>query len=501
MICPMFSRRSPVDLHHGYAVGTITVIAFLGYSLFGLVKFYTYRTGIYDLVIFDQGVRGYANFGPPLSFTKGNWQELGSAFSLLGDHFSPILALLAPLYWIHDGPETLIVAQAALFALAVVPLWTYVRRALGARAAYPLTIAYALSWPIAEAVSFHFHEYAFVPLITAVLFERLQAGRQWQVLLAAVALLMVKEDLAVLVAGLGTGLLFVRGRRRVGTVMMVGGVGFLWLTSYVIIPAIGGDSSRYWYYSGWGGNPIEAITHIVTRPQEVLSVLSTPDTKLWTVLLLFAPLLFLPLLSPYVLAPAALLAERMLATDPGAAGWWGTRYHYNAAIVMALFCAAVDGALRLRRAVQGQGLEKFVPSWTIVATVAAVGMVPLFAFGNLFIPSWYKAGPRFAAASEAVRRIPDGVLVEAANALGPNISARTKVVAWAAKTAERPARAPWILADLEERQPHFDSIQDQAADVERLRRRGYREVFSRDGYVVLCDPLLVHQRAQDRCAW
>ncbi|WP_214415944.1 DUF2079 domain-containing protein [Sphaerisporangium fuscum] len=460
-------------------------MAFLGYSLLGLIKFYTFRTGIYDLVIFDQGVRGYANFGAPLSFTKGNWEALGTTFSLLGDHFSPILVLLAPLYWVHDGPETLIVAQAALFSLAVVPFWVHVRRALGTGTAYLLGIAYILSWPIAEAVNFHFHEYAFVPLITAVLFERLQAGRQWHALAAAAVLLTVKEDLAVFVVGLGMALLFIREWRRTGAVMIVAGAGFLWLTSCVIMPAFGGSPARYWYYSGWGRNPGEAITRIATRPQEILSVLSAPDTKLWTILLLFAPLLFLPLLSPYVLAPAALLAERMLATDPGAAGWWGTRYHYNAAIVMALFCAAVDGAVRLRRAVQGRRLERFTSSWAAVVAVAALGIVPYFAFANLFTLSWYKAGSRFAAASEAIRRIPDNVLVEAASALGPNMSARTKVVAWAAKTAARPERAPWILADLKDKQPQFASIQEQAADVELLRQRGYREVFSQDGYVVL----------------
>ncbi|MFG1877635.1 DUF2079 domain-containing protein [Sphaerisporangium sp. NPDC049003] len=460
----------------------------MGYSLLGLVKFYTFRTGIYDLVIFDQGVRGYANFGPPLSFVKGNWQELGSAFSLLGDHFSPILALLAPLYWIHNGPQTLIVAQAALLSLAVVPFWTYVKRVLGARAAYLLGVAYLLSWPVAEAVNFHFHEYAFVPLITAILFERLQARRRSHVLAAAVALLMVKEDLALFVIGLGVSLLLVHEWRRTGTVMIATGVGFLWLTSNVIMPAFGGDPARYWYYSEWGRTPGAAVTRIMTRPQEILSVLSTPDTKLWTLLLLIAPLLFLPLLSPYVLAPAALLAERMLATDPGAAGWWGTRYHYNAAIVMALCCAGVDGAVRLRRAVQGRRLNWFTPTWTVVTAVVAVGIVPFFAFGNVFMPNWYKAGPRSAAAVEAMRQIPDDVLVEAASAVGPNMSARTKVVAWAAKTAARPERAPWILADLKEKQPHFDSLQDQAADVELLRQRGYHEIFSRDGYVVLFDP-------------
>ncbi len=487
----MPSRRPLERLPHRYLLGALTAIAFAAYSTLGLVEFYTFRTGIYDLVIFDQGVRGYANFDAPLSFVKGNWQELGSAFSLLGDHFSPILASLAPLYWIHDGPETLIVAQAALFSAAAVPFWVYVRRALGAGAAYPVAIAYVLSWPIAEAVNFHFHEYAFVPLITAVLFERIQAGRRWHALAAAGALLLVKEDMAIFVIGLGAGLLFLPEWRRVGAGVLAGGAGYLCLATYAIMPAFGSDPGRYWYYTGWGDGPGEAIRGLVSRPLDILRVLATPDTKLWTLLLLFAPLCFLPLLSPYVLAPLALLAERMLATDPGAAGWWGTRYHYNAAIVMALFCAAVDGAVRLRRATQGRQLPRLLPSRTIVAAVTvvtAVSIVPFFALGKLLTPSWYTAGPRSAAAAEAMRRIPDGVLVEAANAVGPNMSARTKVVAWAAKTAARPERAPWILADLQGRQPHFASLQAQAEDVESLLRRGYREVFSREGYHVLFDP-------------
>lgn len=484
----MSLHRFHAHFHHRYAVGALVAVAFLGYSLLGLVKFYTFRTGNYDLTIFDQGVRGYAHLGPPLSLVKGNWQELGSAFSLLGDHFSPILVLLAPLYWIHDGPETLIVAQAALLAVAVVPFWTYVRRVLGVTAAYLLGIAYLLSWPVAETVNFHFHEYAFVPLITAILFERLQAGRRWHVLAAAAALLLVKEDMALFVAGLGLGLLFRREWRRAGAVMVIGGAGYLWLTGYVLIPAFGGQLNRYWYYSGWGGDIGAAIVHMATRPQEVLHVLSTPGVKLTTLLLLFAPLLFLPLLSPYVLAPMALLAERMLATDPGALGWWGTRYHYNAAIVMALFYAAVDGGIRLSRMMKRRQLHSVVRPWTAVTAVIAVGTVPFFALGNLFTPSWYQQGPRAAAAREAIAWIPDDVLVETANALGPNLSARTAVVTWAEKTSTRPERAPWILADIHDKQPHFDSIADQAADVRLLRKRGYREVFARDGYVVLCDP-------------
>jgi hypothetical protein len=59
---------------------------------------------------------------------KGVHNGFGAGFSVLGDHFSPILALLAPLaplYWFYSGPQTLICAQAMLFALAAFPLFAF----------------------------------------------------------------------------------------------------------------------------------------------------------------------------------------------------------------------------------------------------------------------------------------------------------------------------------------------------------------------------------------
>ena len=133
-------------------------------------------------MIFDQAVRSYAHFQPGLSVVKGLHNGFGPHFSVLGDHWSPILASLAPLYWIFNSPETLLVAQAVLFALAVPPLWLFTRRAFGGgrkatAAAYLVSVAYGLSWPIASAAAFDFHEVAFAPVLMAVALERLQAGR------------------------------------------------------------------------------------------------------------------------------------------------------------------------------------------------------------------------------------------------------------------------------------------------------------------------------------
>ena len=160
-----------------------------GYSVFALVLNYTFQTSSYDLVIFDQAVRSYAHFEPGISIIKGVHNGFGPHFSVLGDHWSPILAALAPLYWIYNSPQVLLVAQAVLFALAIPPIWVFTRRAFGGGqqgdlAAYLVAVAYALSWPIASALAFDFHEVAFAPVLIAVALERLQAGKLRTALIA-----------------------------------------------------------------------------------------------------------------------------------------------------------------------------------------------------------------------------------------------------------------------------------------------------------------------------
>ncbi|WP_433349501.1 DUF2079 domain-containing protein [Microtetraspora malaysiensis] len=89
----------------------ITTAAAVLYSAAGLIRLHAFRLGTSDLVIFDQAVRSYSRFGLPVSIAKGVHNDFGPDFSVLGDHWSPILASLAPFYWLHDGPEILLVLQ------------------------------------------------------------------------------------------------------------------------------------------------------------------------------------------------------------------------------------------------------------------------------------------------------------------------------------------------------------------------------------------------------
>ena len=528
---PLLARQDPGEqashqTAHRVAVGALTALVAVGYCGFVLAQYYTFRTATDDLVIFDQGVRSYAHFKPGTSIMIGYHLGFGPGFSLLADHFSPILAALAPFYWIFDGPQTLLVAQAVLFALAIPPLWLFTRRAFGGgrkavAAAYLVAVAYALSWPIASALAFNFHEVAFAPVLTAVALERLQAGRLRTALIALGALLLVKEDMGLFVAGIGLYLAVSRRvvsrQRLVAAVLVVGGVAYTWLATDVLIPAFGGHANGYWAYQALGNNVPQAAWHLVTHPVSSLRLLVTPHVKLDTMLWLVGAFCFLPLLSPITLAALPLLLERMLAST--FQNWWVTSFQYNAYLVVILLCAAVDGAARLdrwllaRRHLAAQredapdtdanpggetGLARPAARpattrspWSVALVCSAamcavaVFLVPRFGFGPALHPSFYHRTAQMRTAAAANALIPGGVVVAALNIDGSQLSARDTVLIWDGDGGTPPLAAPWVVANVRAKQFSFYSVLEQRQRVAFLERNGYKVIFQRRGYVVL----------------
>ncbi|HEY7325825.1 MAG TPA: DUF2079 domain-containing protein [Streptosporangiaceae bacterium] len=556
------ARLSSGNRAHIAGVGALTTVIAAIYSAYGLVLYATYRDRSYDLVIFDQSVRSYSRFHLGVSIIKGLHDGFSANFSVLGDHFSPIDIALAPLYWIWDGPQTLLVAEPVLFALAIPWIWVFTRRAFGGggwkatTAAYLVSVAYGLSWPIAAAVAYGYHEVAFAPLLIAIAFERLQAGKLRGGLIALGLLLLVKEDMGLLVAGIGAALAvsfspWIRRQRLVGVLLILAGVAYTLLATDVLIPAFGGRADYYWAYSALGKNVPQLVLHIIEHPGQFLRTMFVPSVKLLTMEWLLAPFCLLPLLSPLSLAALPLLAERMQGAHHPT--WWGTTWQYNAFLVVILVLAAVDGAARLERWVRRfwrymgagessravvadadgagaparggpagvlslaaveaeQPAAEALPANTGLTTssplegsrqipanlvallccaaicLAALYTVPKFALGQALHPSFYQqtASSRAAAAADAV--VPAGVVVAAANLVGPELSRRDTVLLWDGDGYTPPFAAPWVVADVQRPDVHFGGLAQQRADVTYLRQHGYQVVFERDGYIVLHRP-------------
>jgi uncharacterized membrane protein len=518
---------------HVWGVGLLAAAAAALYVTIGALAYARYTLGSYDMVIFDQAMRSYAHFGLPVSTVKGVHDGLGQNFSILGDHFSPILASLTPLYWVYGHPVMLLFAEAVLFAAAVPAVWLAARRAVGVVGGYLMAGVFALGWPLIVASARGFHEVAFsVPLMAWAL-ERLLAGRYRQAAALALALLLVKEDMGMLVGVFGLLIALRGGRehRRLGLVVAAAGPIALALIMFVLIPLGGGSSGYYWLYDQLGTGPIQAFGHVALHPLDTLSIAITPERKWHMLLWLVGPLLLLPLLSPITVLALPLLAERVLSTN---GNHWGPNNHYDAFVWPILVMAAIDALARDRprrfamavsgivsrpwrhrfrsraassprdaqlpgarkpqpvpSAATGDGSRRLIGKSTRerlgVGLAGASLCAMVLALAGWFQPWALPNGDhgrqdRSGAAAAAVALIPDGATVETDNELGPHLTSRARVLL----LDGQPRGAEWVIADTRQWSFPFDSLLAQRFHVALLLAgQEYDTVYAHNDYLVL----------------
>ena len=411
---PLVWRRAGIAL---------PVAFFAIYTAYSLLRDHHLGTAGYDLGIFDQAVQQYAHFNAPMTSLKG------PGFNLLGDHFSPILAVLAPLYWIWPDRRMLLVAQAALLAVSVIPVVRVTARRLGQWAGFAVGVAYGLSWGIQGMVGYDFHEVAFaIPLLAfamaALADRRYRAAALW-----TLPLLLVKEDLGLTVAAIGLYLVL-RRQRRLGAGLVLAGVGTFLLTTMVIIPHLDHlfHTYRYWSVVGSAKSntaPAPGVGQILRLLVDLPKDAVTPVDKLTMLLWLFGIVAFVALRSPLVLIAVPTLLWRLVSTNP--AYWSIGQVHYNAVLMPIVFVAFADAlpALLSGRWLVVRGFGRIaVPVVLAVALLA----LPRFSLWDLTRATTYQADPHAAAARALAARIPSGAEVSASDYLVPLVVDRCTTV-------------------------------------------------------------------------
>ena len=458
----------------------------LVYSVFAVARHHVFETTAYDLGIFFEAVRGWAHLGLPIVPVKGIHDNLGQHFDLLGDHFHPILALLAPTYWIWPHPETLLVDQALLFAVSAVPVWAFVQRLLGARAAYLWTTGYLTYWGLQEAAAFDFHEIALAVPLIAFAVERVQAERYRTAAVAVLMLLLVKEDLALLVAFFGL-YLAVRGRRGLGAALVVAGLaGYVVITRLLLPHFAGGQAFMYWTYDSLGKNLPSALGFMLRHPLKTVQLFVTPAVKWHTLLWIFAPFGMLTLGSSTLILLVPLLAERFFSSGQQ---YWVVGYHYTATAAPIVAMGAAEGLHRLLPRLRKDSVRASAARWLPVAVATAgVGLVAYFPLHELFLPRLWETGGRVAAAHAAVDVVPRGVTVEASDRLQPHLVDHTNALLLDGTEHNVQHGATWLVADVGKPDWPLSSVPLQQAYVARREAGGWTVVFSRDGFVVLRAP-------------
>ena len=302
----------------------LAILATLAYGLLGSQQFRNLVSRSWDLGIFTQLLRAYGELRAPIVPIKGD------EVNLLGDHFHPLLAVLAPVWWVWPSGEALLWTQALLFGLSAVPLTRLAIDRLGPGLGSLAGGAYVFSFGLQSAATVQFHEIALaVPLLaislTCLLRERPQAAVLW-----AAPLVFVKEDLGLTVAALGLLIALRRGadHRVQGLALACWGGGWFVLSTFVILPLL--NTAGQYDYTDNLGSPLDVFW---------------PPVKWLTVLMLLLAAGLIGGRSPLILLLLPTLAWRFTGTVEF---YWDWYWHYNA-VLMPIALAAMLDALGDRR--------------------------------------------------------------------------------------------------------------------------------------------------------
>jgi uncharacterized membrane protein len=415
----------------------IAALIFGAYLVISLYRLWTLTPSSWDLGIYTEYVKQWADLHAPIVDVRG------PGFNLLGDHFQVIVALIAPFFRLFPTPATLLVVQALLTALSVFPVVQAGTALLGpgrgSGAARAIGFAYGFSWGLQQMVDFDFHEIAFAVPLLAFSLSALVRGRVRATLCWALPMVLVKEDqgFTIAVIGILMWLASVRGWNRIaasapaGLFLACWGVGCSLLEISWIIPHFSATHRyAYWDLGGVVGGPGFSVGRLLEQVGHAYPV------KLETLVLLLLPTAFIALGSPVaaVVIPSILL--RFIATNPF---YWGTTWHYNATAMPILFIAAIEAMACWRQAgaggrwagdseagaggrSAGAWAEAVRNTWGTVTVAAgrhgaammaalAVALAFQFPLSNLWNGQTYEIGPNVAADQAAMAVVPDGATV------------------------------------------------------------------------------------------
>ena len=378
----------------------IALAVFAAYAVISGYRYLRLRPTSWDLGIFTEYVKRYAHLQAPIVDART------PGMNLLGDHFHPIVALLAPFFRLFPSPATLLIAQALLAAISVIPVSRAAGLRLGTGAGRAIGAAYGLSWGLQQMVDNDFHEIAFAVPLLAFSLSALIRGRVRAAVLWALPLVLVKEDQGFTVAAIGLIIAFGYRHRIAGLALAAWGLIWSLVSITVLIPQFSPTHAYlYWSLGGDIGGP----GHRASPAGLLHQLFASSDVKLPTLVMILLPTAFLALRSPIVLAILPSLALRFIATN---SSYWTTQWHYNATVMPIVFIAAIDGMSRIRAtrwagrvAVQA---ERHGAAMMLAICAALAFQFPL---ASLWSPQTYQLGPHVAAARAAMALVPDGSTV------------------------------------------------------------------------------------------
>ena len=409
-----------------------TVLLALGYtvymSLLTIARHNAFMTHSFDLGIHDQAMYTLLHLGYMRSTQYG-----AEVINYIGDHFSPIFYLLAPLYAIHQDARTLLVLQSLALGLGAIPVFLLAHdKTKSPGLGLALAISYLLYPALHGVNTFDFHQIALVvPLLLFSLYF-LESGepstgrrgkKDWAFLVTLALALMVKEEVALTIAAIGLYVLFLKKRRRLGAVLVGVGLAYFLVVTQVVMPALGGTPqvNRFAGMIAPGSEGLPGVIKtLATNPFFTLYfIFSNPERMAYIVQMLL-PVLFLPLLggAAWIMAVPAVSVALLTAAETQ----YSIAYHYSAIIIPCVFFLAILGITKLKAR---PGHRAGVAAGLLMA-----GLAMNYSYGWIFSKNSQALparNPHAAQVEACLQGIPRGASASAMSDLVPHLSARETI--------------------------------------------------------------------------
>jgi uncharacterized membrane protein len=387
----------------------VVILAILGYTLvfsyFTILKFTAFSTYAWDLGIFDQSFWSTAHAGK--FFFSTVEQFISPSGSFFGTHFSPVLFLVLPFYYVASSPQTLLVSQSLILALGAIPLYFFAKNVLKSKTmAVVFSLVYLIYPPLQGINWFDFHAQAFLPVFFFSAFYFLYKEKWPQYFLFIFLSLAVAENVPITVVFIGLYCLW-RFRRSifqavksyrltepkllVPVVTIVFALVWSFLVGWyrqVYYPVNPDFTQLYKAVDNWsvlglqGLSPAEALKDpnalpffIITHPDRAFTAFITDfPLKFLYLMLLFGPIIFLSIRSSIAVISLAWLVPALFSNY---SPYYTIGDQFPAYIVAFLFMAAVEGVRKNSRPIQLPNLASYAKLLLLGSILFTIAVSPL----------------------------------------------------------------------------------------------------------------------------
>lgn len=409
------------------------------YGSISLVNHYQFRTSALDLGFNTHALYCYAHLINPRFMAKPE-------INYLGNHFTPLIILFVPLYYLL-GSYTLLIIQ--ILAILAGGLGVYFYAKLKTRYAWlPVIILFQFYslWGIYSALAYDFHFVVIAAMLVPwFIYFYEKDNRKWTFIFLAL-ILLCKENMSLWMVFVITGL-YVRDKfRKLKTqplysisLIVTAGLYFI-LVVGIIMPAINKGAVPIYFknsYSHIGASFSEIIVNLITHPKDTFDLFFKniyPDKPYYGIkaelyLVIIASggiaLLFKPY---YLIMLIPVFTQKMLSKSPLL---WGTLYHYSIEFVPIISLAVFEWANSFLNKKAGYTIAILFMLLTPLSSLKLMDHRKSLWYDpvsmQFFSKKHYDRSLNYREIHKALQIIPDDASLSAHHALAPHLAGRKKI--------------------------------------------------------------------------